>query len=376
MGLGSNRPFKGLELLADFPGEMFSRKTALWDRLFEPFCKVMDSQIRGETVLGKHEVFREYADIVRWPIRKLEYAFVLDRARPSLEKGEHPKVLDAGCGVTPFPHLLSMMGATVEAVDFDEELIEVLKAAKVNDLYGFPVHHQWMDLRQLAFLDATFDLVTCVSVLEHLDDGDERLVLDEIVRVLKPTGKALLTVDVKEGNAHPAGDGERRHDEPFSWRSLHRLLAPHAQLLQGGLDRFKTLKEELRHDTVERFWASHWSPESTWRGNRGYVALGIVLSNTRVDGQTGRPLAARSQSDGPGNEARPHGKRNDADRTAILLKSQIRRSIELERALAEKEQVIRELDQALQRERTTIDPFQFLSKVWQRLAKKARGAGR
>lgn len=189
--------FKNLEILADPMGEAFTQRTALFERYLEPFCRIMDTQIRDKTVLGMNAIFRDYARIVRWPIRKLEYSFVLHHALSCMNARQRPRVLEAGCGVTPFPHLLAMMGADVVAVDYDEQAIEVLKTGTVNDVYGFPVSHQWMDLRRLAFSDTSFDLITCVSVIEHLGNGAQRVLCscrpDLVMSVRFPSsGKGAL----------------------------------------------------------------------------------------------------------------------------------------------------------------------------------------
>ena len=364
MTFSSYSAFKDLELLADVPGELFSQKTAIYERYLGPFCKIMDAQIQEGTILGKNDIFRKYTDVIRWPIRKLEYSFVLHHALPLLESGRHLRVLDAGCGATPLPHLFAMMGAEVDAVDFDEDVIETLKTARVNEVYGFPVNHQWMDLRRLAFCDSRFDIVTCVSVIEHLGNGDEELVLAEIMRVLDTGGKAILTTDVRGGDHDPLNYKDRRYGEPFYLRILDSLLAPYAQMLEGGLDQLKILSG-LQDDVIESFWSSHGGPESTWQGNRGYVALGIVLS---------KPSTGHCKSLVRDRSA---GKSREPDEEDYLLKSQIRRSIELERALEEKERLIRELDRALKEKRAgwvLQKPLQFLRNVWHHRANKRRDA--
>ncbi|OIP11224.1 MAG: hypothetical protein AUJ96_02715 [Armatimonadetes bacterium CG2_30_66_41] len=54
---------------------------------------------------------------------------------------------------------------------------------------------QVMDATAMTFLDETFDRVFSVSVLEHIqDDGDTRAA-QEIARVLKPGGRAVLTFE-------------------------------------------------------------------------------------------------------------------------------------------------------------------------------------
>lgn len=45
---------------------------------------------------------------------------------------------------------------------------------------------------RLPFRDASFDLVTCLDVLQHLSSGDDCYALREIARVLRPEGIALI----------------------------------------------------------------------------------------------------------------------------------------------------------------------------------------
>jgi SAM-dependent methyltransferase len=51
-----------------------------------------------------------------------------------------------------------------------------------------------MDLAALGFRDSSFDVVICNHVLEHITD--DRAALDEIHRVLRPTGWAILQVPI------------------------------------------------------------------------------------------------------------------------------------------------------------------------------------
>lgn len=51
-----------------------------------------------------------------------------------------------------------------------------------------------MDLTDLGFRDASFDVVICNHVLEHI--ADDRAALNEIHRVLRPTGWAILQVPI------------------------------------------------------------------------------------------------------------------------------------------------------------------------------------
>lgn len=50
------------------------------------------------------------------------------------------------------------------------------------------------DMRRMTFHDNSFDVVTCISVLEHIKES--RAALHEMVRVLKPGGLLIATVDI------------------------------------------------------------------------------------------------------------------------------------------------------------------------------------
>jgi SAM-dependent methyltransferase len=89
------------------------------------------------------------------------------------------RLLDVGCGSKPYKSLF-----VVEAyigLDIDSELSR--KRGVADYLY---------DGNKFPFTDSSFDSVLCNQVLEHVFNPDE--FLGEIVRVLKPGGKLLLTV--------------------------------------------------------------------------------------------------------------------------------------------------------------------------------------
>jgi SAM-dependent methyltransferase len=48
----------------------------------------------------------------------------------------------------------------------------------------------------LPFADNSFDYLSCISVIEHLNGREDTLAIDEFVRVVKPGGKIILTFPV------------------------------------------------------------------------------------------------------------------------------------------------------------------------------------
>jgi len=65
-------------------------------------------------------------------------------------------------------------------------------------LERFRVEYIRADLTRLPFSDASFDLVSCISVLEHMPADTRVRGVQEMARVLKPGGQLLLTYDLQE----------------------------------------------------------------------------------------------------------------------------------------------------------------------------------
>ena len=95
-----------------------------------------------------------------------------------------PRILDVGCGTGANLQMLSNFGVA-EGVDVSAEALDFCRArglAKVKQGAA----------EALPFEDASFDLVTGLDVVEHLDDDVAGL--KEMRRVLRPRGRALLFV--------------------------------------------------------------------------------------------------------------------------------------------------------------------------------------
>jgi SAM-dependent methyltransferase len=94
------------------------------------------------------------------------------------------KILDVGCGTGTMLTYLAAYGKA-QGIDVDEEAIRYCRERGLVDV-------RLGAAEQLPFDDGSFDLVTALDVVEHLDD--DLAAIREVARVLRPGGRVLMTV--------------------------------------------------------------------------------------------------------------------------------------------------------------------------------------
>lgn len=159
---------------------------------------------------GDQEVFlSRRAEIIsrdyKWPSDPLhtwsrvwEYPFVyynLNKWRSRYDGSGAPRVVDLGCGVTFFPFSISRMGFNVICADIDPICQEgITKAERCIKHDPGRVEFRLIKDAILPFADGEADAVYCISVIEHIPTFEDTIA--EIVRILKPGGMLILTVDI------------------------------------------------------------------------------------------------------------------------------------------------------------------------------------
>lgn len=167
-------------------------------------------------------------------------------------------LLDLGSEQSPFPWWLATKGARVTLVETRRDWIGQWEAVRTA-LGGVAVDWQIVDSCRLPFPDATFDVATSFSVIEHQDD--KALAVGEVGRVLKPGGRFGISFDVCEpslGMTFPEWNGRAltmaefekelwNHPAfcsgtPLEWNTedispflrWHRQTAPHHNYVTGA----------------------------------------------------------------------------------------------------------------------------------------------
>ena len=95
-----------------------------------------------------------------------------------------PRILDVGCGTGANLEMLAGFGAA-EGVDVSDAALAFCRARGLTKV-------RLGAAERLPYEDNSFDLVTALDVVEHLDD--DAAGLSEMRRVLRPGGRALLFV--------------------------------------------------------------------------------------------------------------------------------------------------------------------------------------
>jgi len=182
--------YSGLPKISDY-------KRLLQSELFKSMEDFSAHFLQSQSEHLKRYRGKWVADPLHQWSRQWEYPFVFSRIS---EYGQNVRphselhILDAGSGVTFFPYFLSsrFSNAVVSSCDYDYSL-----GAAYSRLNGcLPSRVQFVpgDLRRLPFQNNVFDIVYCVSVLEHTDAY--QTIVSEFRRVLKEGGMLVVTFDI------------------------------------------------------------------------------------------------------------------------------------------------------------------------------------
>jgi 2-polyprenyl-3-methyl-5-hydroxy-6-metoxy-1,4-benzoquinol methylase len=171
----------------------------LFTEMMEPLLAALETHVRASDCRTFLPEIEQYLQVCRWPFRKLEYSFTLDALLDHLQPGD--RFLDAGSGVTPLAHVLAARGIRAEACDADGRVITGLQQLDSDRIYASHVAYAIEDLTHLSYPDASFDAISCVSVLEHIPAPHDQRAVRELLRILRPGGILVLTIDFTPGSA-------------------------------------------------------------------------------------------------------------------------------------------------------------------------------
>jgi SAM-dependent methyltransferase len=157
---------------------------------------------------------------------------VTTRAR--IQPGD--RVLDIACGTGNAALLAAKAGAAVTGIDLASRLTDVARSTAQTE--GLDVDFHVGDAQALPFGDGTFDVA--VSVFGIIFAPDPKRAFSEVVRILRPGGRALITAWIPEGaiaamselfTRAVANASNAQPSKRFAWHepdTVNNLAASHA----------------------------------------------------------------------------------------------------------------------------------------------------
>ena len=135
--------------------------------------------------LATEHPINDYYEKSFWPIRKIEQGR-LRIIREMVGPVSGLSLLEVGSGGG---HVLRLCrDAQLTAVDVSGKFLETAR----KNLAGYDCRFIQGEIDKLGLPEASFDRIVCTEVLEHIPDPHP--VMREIARLLKPTGRAVITV--------------------------------------------------------------------------------------------------------------------------------------------------------------------------------------
>lgn len=116
--------------------------------------------------------------------RPIELRFVFD----TISKIYPKTVLDIGPGLSSLPHLISLCGCVVYSIDNVSDYWSI----KLCNRHFYVINDDIRNPR----LKKKFDLITCISTLEHVDKFDDAV--DSMFNLLRKNGSIILSFPYNE----------------------------------------------------------------------------------------------------------------------------------------------------------------------------------
>ena len=206
-----------------------------------------------------------------------------------LDLRPNSRLLDVGCGTGRHLLELSRHPATLVGLDFARDDLRVMRY--ILDLtekerpVAATMHAVQGDGERLPFPDDAFDQVICTETLEHVPD--DRAILCELMRVLKPGGVLAVSVPDEYSERLLWRLSPRYRNTPGGHVRIYRRKDIRRLMQDGGAPPFAV---EYRHSLETVRWVVHSVVDREW-GKPGVITRGIRWLLDRPSHRNWRVLA-------------------------------------------------------------------------------------
>lgn len=165
----------------------------------------------------KSEFMRHYLGCWDFnPTRNWEYPYAILNA----DLNPDMRVLDVGCAGSAIPLYFAGLGLSVFAIDPDLNLGEPINDWSIKYRLAIPmgikftsnfrpnkkltklVNYKRETIQNMIFEDNLFDRVFCLSVIEHIPQSEWSICMKQLIRILRPGGRLIITFDMASRDAY------------------------------------------------------------------------------------------------------------------------------------------------------------------------------
>ncbi len=144
------------------------------------------------------------------------------------QEQKYNSLLDLGCGTGRHSIFFAELGFTVSAFDLAEDGIDILKN-KLEDK-NLNIHIQIGDMLNLPYEPESFDCILSMFTIQHTDMTGLGIILDNIYRILKPSGEAFITLTSKRSDAWEKHKDSRINNNTLIKTEGPEINVPHTYL--------------------------------------------------------------------------------------------------------------------------------------------------
>jgi cyclopropane fatty-acyl-phospholipid synthase-like methyltransferase len=184
---------------------------------------------------------------------------------------EHEKILDLGCGAGRHLRFLAREGFDAHGIDFSESGIDHAKAQL--ECEGLNVTCQVATCDKIPYEDNYFDGCLAIGSIYYCTTDMIKKAADEIFRVLKLGGKALIVVRSTEDYRFKSGKEVEKHTIIVGETDKSKCAANECGMLMHFFDReeLNGLFDKFKKITIDRGIVTHENEQ--YEDNDFFVAL-------------------------------------------------------------------------------------------------------
>jgi ubiquinone/menaquinone biosynthesis C-methylase UbiE len=180
------------------------------------------------------------------------------------------RLLDIGCSTGILTRHYAEFFGSVVGIDIDDGAVEWARQHRAKENLRYEIG----DSLNLPFASATFDLVTCTHIYEHVPDAQK--MIDEIHRVLRPGGLCYFAAEnrVRVWDGHydlpfvtmlpgpiadlyvrATGRGQRRYERHRTLWGLKRLV----RAFERSDYTRQVVRDPQRFEAANMIWPGSWT---------------------------------------------------------------------------------------------------------------------